>query len=242
MYGQHSAADGLDRSSHATDQAFLASWPDQPTIAHLRELQMRIARAVPLGLLSAFVLTFAIAAIAPPPIFACSCMPITIGQLDPTQNQIYIATTGQPAPEGTPMAVERWFAGPGEAPMVLLGAASFGDSAMCGTPQFPAGSRWIVSTWAGDPAGPPTTGLCQPHALLDSPEGQAMLAEAEAAYGPGTAPEGGGGPEATPTAAPSAPATPEQASAGLVLGGIILVGVAGLGVVYLIGRRRTREG
>jgi hypothetical protein len=138
------------------------------------------------------------------------------------------------------MAVERWFAGPGAAAVVTLGAASFGDSASCGTQPFPVGSRWIVSTWAGDPTQPPTTGLCQPHALLDSPEGQAMLAEAETAYGQGSAPEGGGG--ASPTAAPAPPGAPVEPSAALALGGVILLGVAILGLVYVVGRLRTREG
>ena len=107
------------------------------------------------------------------------------------------------------MAVEAWFAGPGAAPVVLLGAASFGDSAGCGTEPFPPGTRWIVSAWAGDPTQPPTTGLCSPHAQLGTPEGEAMLAEAVTAYGEGSAPEGGG-PTATPE--PSAPSTPTDPS------------------------------
>ena len=38
-----------------------------------------------------------------------------------------------------------------------------------------------------------------------------------------------------------APDASSQTSVGLVLGGVILLGVAGLGLVYLIGRRRTPE-
>jgi hypothetical protein len=147
-----------------------ASWPIDAR--HLRELQIQISRIVhrPAGRLR---LTFVWA--GSPTAFACSCIQITIGELDPVQNQVYVATAAQATPLGTPMAVERWFIGPGAAPVVVLGPASFGDSAGCGTDPFPPGSRWIVSTWAGDPTQPPTTGLCQPHAQLDTPEGQAML-------------------------------------------------------------------
>ena len=202
---------------------------------------MRFADTFRFGLLAAFVLTFVMAAIVPPRAFACSCVQITIGGLDPAQNQVYIATAGQATPQGLPMAVERWFAGPGAAPVVNLGPASFGDSASCGTEPFPAGSRWILSTWAGDPTQPPTTGLCQPHALLDSPEGQAMLAEAVTAYGDGSVPEGGGaGPTATPE--PSAPSAPTDPSTVVILAGVIGLAVIGLGLVYVLGRGRQKAG
>jgi hypothetical protein len=202
---------------------------------------MRFVRLVPSGLLAAFVLTFVLAAFAAPRAFACSCVQTTIGGLDPTQNQVYVATAGQPTPQGMPMAVERWFAGPGAAPVVILGPASFGDSASCGTEAFPAGSRWIVSTWAGDPTQPPTTGLCQPHALLESPEGQAMLTEAVTAYGDGSAPEGGGaGPTATPV--PTAPSAPTDPSTVVILAGVIGLAVIGLGLVYVLGRGRQKAG
>ena len=191
------------------------------------------------GLLAVFVLTFVLAAfVAPPRAFACSCAQISIGQLDPTQNQVYVATAGQAVPEGTPMAVERWFVGPGAAPVVALGATSFGDSASCGTEQFQPGTRWIVSTWAGDPTQLPTTGLCQPHAQLDTPEGQAMLAEAVTAYGEGTVPEGGA---PTPTPEPASPSAPSDGSGVLILAGVIGLGVVGLGLVYVIGRGRSKS-
>jgi hypothetical protein len=202
---------------------------------------MQIARRSLFGLAAMFVLTFGSAALLPSPAFACSCAQITIGALDPTQNQVYIATAGQASPQGMPMAVERWFTGPGAAPVVTLGPASFGDSAGCGTEPFAPGSRWIVSAWAGDPAQAPTTGLCQPHALLDSPEGQAMLTEAVSAYGDGSVPEGGGaGPTATPE--PSAPSAPTDPSTTVILAGVIGLGVVGLGLVYVLGRNRTKAG
>lgn len=202
---------------------------------------MQPVRRFLFGLTALFVLTFGWAALFPTPTFACSCVQISIGGLDPAQNQVYVATAGQATPQGTPMAVELWFAGPGPAPVVTLGPTSFGDSAGCGTEPFPPGSRWIVSTWAGDPTQPPTTGLCQPHAKLDTPEGQAMLAEAVTAYGGGSAPEGGGAePSATPE--PSAPSAPTDPSTMLIVAGVIGLGAVGLGLVYVLGRGRSKAG
>jgi hypothetical protein len=201
---------------------------------------MQIVRRSLFGLTALFVLTFGWAALFPSPAFACSCIQSTIGTLDTTEHQVYVATAGQSTPQGTPMAVEAWFAGPGAAPVVLLGAASFGDSAGCGTEPFAPGSRWIISAWAGDPTQPPTTGLCSPHAQLGTPEGEAMLAEAVTAYGDGSAPEGGGGPTATPE--PSAPSAPTDPSTVLIVAGVIALGVIGLGLVYVLGRGRTKTG
>jgi hypothetical protein len=63
-----------------------------------------------------------------------------------------------------------------------------------------------------------------------------MLAEAVTAYGDGSAPEGGG-PSATPE--PSAPSTPTDLSTVLLVAGVIGLGAAGLGLVYVLGRRRA---
>ncbi len=198
---------------------------------------METVRRFLFGLTAMVVLTFGWVTLFPTPVFACSCALISIGDLDPTESQVYVGTAGPATRQGTPMAVDRWFSGPGMAPVVTLAAASFGDSAGCGTEPFPPGSRWVVAAWAGDPTQLPTTGLCQPHAQLDSPEGQAMLAEAVTAYGDGSAPGGGGtGPTATP--APEAPSAPTDPSATLIMVGVIGLGVIGLGLVYLLGRRR----
>ncbi len=202
---------------------------------------MPIVRRALFFLAALSVLTFGWAALFPAPTFACSCAQITIGSLDTTQNQVFVATAGQATAQGTPMAVERWFAGPGPAPVVTLSPASFGDSAACGVEPFPAGSRWVMSTWTGDPtqgqAQQPTTGLCQPHAPLDSPEGQAMLAEATSVYGTGSVPEGGG---AVPTPAPEAPSPPTDPSTMLIVVGVVGIAVVGLGLVYVLGRGRSK--
>jgi hypothetical protein len=180
-----------------------------------------------IGILAALALALVGTAAIPTPVFACKCAPVSIGALDPASSQVYVGTAAAPAAEGTPMGVEVWFEGPGEAPVVYLAASSFGDSASCGIDPLASGSRWIMSTFIAEPGSTPATGMCQPHGLLDSPEGQAMLAEAEAAYGPGSVPEGGGGPTSDGTTRPLAVAG--------------LVGLAALGLVVVFVLRRGRE-
>jgi len=185
------------------------------------------------GLIALLALTVGWVALLPTPAFACSCALITIGDLDPTQNQVYVATAGQSTPQGTPMAVDVWFSGPGAAPVVILAASSFGDSAGCGTEPFAPGSRWIVTAWASDPSRPPTTGLCQPHGQLDTPEGQVLLAEAEAAYGPGTVPDGGAAPSVGDTE------TGPLAIVGVVIIGGTIIGLILVAVVVVLRRDRA---
>jgi hypothetical protein len=161
--------------------------------------------------------------------FACKCAPVSIGALDPATNQVYVGVAGAAIPGGTPMIVEAWFSGPGEAPEVLLAASSFGDSASCGIEPLPVGSSWIMSAQVPEPGAVPVTGMCQPHAALETPEGQAMLAEATAAYGPATVPTGGGAVQG------------EADSATLPLAVLALAIVAGLLVVIVLALRRDRS-
>ena len=65
-----------------------------------------------------------------------------------------------------------------------------------------------------------------------------MLADAVTAYGGGSAPEGSAGPSATPE--PSAPSAPTDPSTVLIVAGVIGLGAVGLGLVYVLGRNRTR--
>ena len=179
-----------------------------------------------LGSLLALSLALVATAAIPGPVFACKCAPTNIGALDPATSQVYVGTAAATDAQGTPMGVEVWFEGPGEAPVVYLGPASFGDSASCGIDPLAPGSRWIMSTYLAEPTATPTTGMCQPHAQLDTPEGQAMLADAEAAYGSGTQPEGGGG------AAPPA----DDVDPFIAIGGIVGLAVLGLIVILLLRR------
>ena len=166
------------------------------------------------------------------PALACKCAPVSIGALDPSQNQVYVGAAGSATADGTPMTVERWFSGPGEASTVMLGASSFGDSASCGIEPLPVGSRWIMSAYVSEAGAAPVTGQCQPHAVLGSIEGDTMLAEAEAAYGPGTMPSGGQAAQSEDDDATTRP---------LAVLGIAIIGVLLVAVALAIRRDHTAE-
>src|SRR3990172_4866794 len=128
--------------------------------------------------------------LAPPPSFACSCALVSIADFNQPENQVFVGTAGALGPQGQPVAVELWLHGTGAGPLVWLARDSFGDGASCGTAPLPQGTRWILGTWLEASDAQPRIGLCNPHARIDSPEGQAMLGEALAAFGAGVAPPG----------------------------------------------------
>jgi hypothetical protein len=185
-----------------------------------------------LGLAAAFVLALAWSIIGATPAFACKCAPTSIGALDPATSQVYVGTAAEAVAAGMPMLVELWFDGPGESPLTYLAPSSFGDSASCGIDPLAPGSRWIMSTFVADPGTTPVTGMCQPHALVETPEGQAMLAQAETAYGPGSQPEGGG----EDTVGNDDPTLFLM----LVFAGVAIIGVLGAAIVLAV--RRDRAG
>jgi hypothetical protein len=156
------------------------------------------------------------------------------------QNAVFSGTTGPSDARGVPVRVGMWFSGPGAAQIVYLAAESFGDGASCRTDVPAAGTEWIWVTFLPEGGGDPSTGLCSPHGQLHTPEGDALLAEATAAFGVGGPPPGG-----TATDPPEpAQVTPSIATEA---GTPILVATVGLGFVALLGavvlaRRRPRAG
>ncbi len=123
-----------------------------------------------------------------------------------------------------PISVERWFKGSGDA-VVRLGAEGFGESsAACQAPRPPAGSSWIYVLWLPDePDRLPTLSICNPQGRLDTPDGQAMLADAVATFGEGTTvrPEGETDPGPLDAVAGFLPAL----LAGLAVGGAAALAV-----------------
>ncbi len=173
------------------------------------------------------------------PTFACSCMEgQPMAAYATSDHAIFSGTTGPSDARGVPVRVARWFSGPGAAPIVYLGASSFGDGASCGTSVPPAGSEWIWVTFLPEDGGDPVAGLCSPHAQLGTVEGDAMLADAASTYG-GIAPPG-----TTPTDPPAAaPQSPVAAELGVP----IVLATVGLGLAVLLGavvvaRRRPSSG
>lgn len=176
------------------------------------------------------------------PTLGCSCIvPEPLGtyvERDPTV-AVFAGTAGQTTANRTAFSVERWFAGPGEAPVVLLvpGTVDLGNGEMmsntCGL-DLPAGSRWILATPRGD-NGSFTPSICLPSARLGTPEGAALVAEAEQAFGPGTVPEPL--PLASPPAGEEpAPGEPFPVAVAVLVG--FLAATLAAGAVALVLRRR----
>jgi hypothetical protein len=147
------------------------------------------------------------------------------------QQQVFVATAGEFGPGGQPVAVRLWLHGTGAAAVVVLARDSFGQGGGdCTIPPLAPGTRWILGTWLEAPGAQPRISLCNPHAQLDTPEGQAMLREAQTAFGAGVAPAGVPPDETTPSAVePLAPA---------LLIGTAVAGAAVLGGLLVLVRRR----
>jgi hypothetical protein len=140
-----------------------------------------VRRAGPVA--GSFLVAFGFLLGAAAPVAACSCaMPGPLAESATADTAIFSGTAGLRQERGVPVEVERWFWGRGAAPVVWLAAGSFGDGASCGTQEPLPGSRWIWQTWLPEDGGDPVTGLCSPHAMLDTPEGDAMLEEAIATF------------------------------------------------------------
>jgi hypothetical protein len=174
------------------------------------------------------------------PMLACSCVqPQPMAAYGTAEHAIFSGTAGPSDARGVPVRVTTWFSGPGAAPIVYLAAQSFGDGASCGTTVPSAGSASIWVTFLPKDGGDPVTSLCSPHGILGTPEGDALLADATAAFGGGAPPET----IATnpPEAAPQAQIVPAESGAP------ILLATVGLGIAVLLGtvafaHRRTRPG
>jgi hypothetical protein len=116
--------------------------------------------------------------------------------------------------------VEGTFRGPALPPAIL---ARSGNGADCGLP-LTVGARRLFTARV-DEQGTWSPGICDPQALLGTPEGDAALAEAEAAFGP-----------LQPTAGPLPLTNPEASSEGpdpVVVGVVAAAGI--LLVIVVVG-------
>jgi hypothetical protein len=203
-----------------------------PTRAH--RYTRRLASLVSIAFLSSLLWLTAAA-----PTFACSCVqPEPMAAYATPDNAVFSGTTGPSDARGVPVRVAQWFSGPGAAAIVYLSAASFGGESSCGTSAPAAGTEWIWVTFVGE-RGDLMTGLCNPHGLLGTPEGDALLADATKTFG-GVSPPGVTATDPPETPAETPPVPPELGGA-IVLGTVGLAGAVLLGVV-LFARRRTGTG
>lgn len=196
------------------------------------------------AMLAAFGLLIATAR----PAAACSCAEIeSMKDYATPENAVFTGTAGLLQDRGVPVEIDRWLWGAEPAPIVWLAAASFGDSASCGTTTPPPDSQWIWVAWRDGDRGAYLTGSCSPAAMLGTPEGDAMLDDAIAAFGglsPPTptiepTPEAPVPATAAPaTAAPADPVAPAQDITGLIVGGgVLLASLALFGGLALVARR-----
>lgn len=194
-------------------------------------------------LAAALLFSFSLLLWSAGPVAACSCaMPGSMKEYAAVENAVFTGTAGEQIDRGVPVEVDQWLWGQGAADVVWLTAGSFGDSAGCGTNPPPAGTSWIWVAWLPGNNGDFGTGLCSPHAQLDTPEGQTMLADALAVFDPKAPPAA----TAEPTPAPAAPVSTDPASddrdTGMIMigGVVVLASLTMFGAVALVARRQDR--
>ncbi len=188
-------------------------------------------------LLAAFVLAVGVVGAFPGRSVACSCMPAVSFAEAVAQSPdlaVFVGTVTALQPDATTggglatIEVEGSFRGPALPPAIV---ARSGNGADCGLPMT-VGERRLFTARV-DEQGTWAPGICDPQALLGTPEGDATLADAEAAFGP-----------LQPTAGPPPLTNPEAASDGPDFVVIGVVAVAGLllavvvAIVFLARRRR----
>jgi hypothetical protein len=193
-------------------------------------------------LLAAFVLGVGIVGALPGRSVACSCMPAVSFAEAVAQSPdlaVFVGTVTALQPDATTgggaatIEVEGTFHGPALPPAII---ARSGNGADCGLPMT-VGERRLFTARV-DEQGTWAPGICDPQALLGTPEGDAALAEAEAAFGP-----------LQPTASAPPLTNPESTAGGLdpavtgalAVGGLLAAAVVVGGVLVVARRRRAPE-
>jgi len=193
---------------------------------------MRRVPSVMLALAVALAAFAAQSVVVPGRVFACSCIspPDSLAEFAARPDVAIVAgTVGRALPDRTPIAVESWFHGPSPTDVVwLIG----GTNMMTSCDIFmSAGERRLLVLQAGD-GSLYSTNICLPGGVIGTPEGDALLADATAAFGSGVAP---------PSAEPEAPApidiAPWLGGLGWVAA-LVAVALALFGVLALVARRR----
>jgi hypothetical protein len=178
-------------------------------------------------------------AATPLPALACSCMPpqtMDAYRGDSTA-MVFAGQVATVAPSGVEVQVETWFQGPGDH-RITFAADGFGDQSAACQDRWPTvGSRWIWVAWVPEPGAQPHTNICQPKALLDTPEGAEMLASARDAF------EGGVTVEPPPPEPPPAVSGPPLGGVGpaVVFAGVGLAVVTLFAGVAVLARRGRRS-
>jgi hypothetical protein len=168
---------------------------------------------------------FAQSLMLPGRVLACSCAgpPPPLAEIAAADNVTIIAGTVGPAlADRTPVAVDAWFHGAAPAEMVWL---SGGTQMMtsCDIVMNPGERRLFVLY--GQPEGMYSANGCSPSGLIGTAEGNALVAEAQQAFGQ---------PQALPTAEPQNAPPPAPENAPSAAGdGLLWIG-AGVGLAVLL--------
>jgi hypothetical protein len=174
----------------------------------VRNTPRAIRASVAAVLVSAGLLTSWLA--LPQSAAACSCLTgsiVEFAKLDDTV--VFSGLVGPKDPIGLQVAVDRWFAGRGVVALVHLDPAYLDrDSAGCGVPAPPAGTRWLFGGSRQPGSDLISVSACSPHGDLSTPEGQRLLADAAAAFAVIPIPRATDGAPTPPLALPASPAVP----------------------------------
>lgn len=193
-------------------------------------------------LLAALILAVGIVGALPGRSVACSCMPaVSFAEAAARSPDlaVFVGTVTGLQPDATTggglatIEVEGTFRGPA-LPAAII--ARSGNGADCGL-ILTTGERRLFTARV-DEQGTWSPGICDPQALLGTPEGDAALAEAEATFGP-----------LQPAASAPPLTNPEGAAGGidpivagaLAVGGLLVAVLLVGGAVHLLRRRPTRE-
>ncbi|CAN5772288.1 hypothetical protein BH24CHL5_BH24CHL5_08030 [soil metagenome] len=177
-------------------------------------------------------------AVVPTRVVACSCAPPqSLAQIaNEGGATMFAGTVGPQVGTRIPVGVEAWYHGAGADEVVWIQSSELPDGNggviidTCGV-SLTAGQRRFFVVY-GRPPEPFSTNNCLPNYLLDTDEGQEIVAEAERIFG---------APATTPTARPDPPAVtpPTQPGSGLIwVAAAIGAGVLLLGGLFVFARRR----
>jgi len=201
---------------------------------------MNRARTLGRVLLVAGLLAIVPSVARPGPVVACSCMAPQPLETYAADDAVILAgrVDGRDA-GGVRVAVSRWFAGEGAAPVAWI-SGDFGDGASCGVGSEPSlGSHWIWVAWRPEDSGDLSINMCAPTAELSSQEGQRLLAEAQRTLGPGLVQPAG--PGAADPVEPGVGVSGLDPAVVVAGGGVLAAAILVLAGVAHIARRRGPE-
>ena len=201
--------------------------------------------------LIALSLVLVVRPVSIPPVVACSClMPgdVMADAAKEPRAAVFTGIVGVPTPEGLPVGLTRWFKASPPGAVVLLDSCGFEDpnGGSCGVSPPPTASEWIFVAGFNERSRLDVN-LCTTQADLATPEGQGLLADAEAVFGPAepipvvTAPPVAAASPPTRSQAPAV-ATPATGGPQVPAGALLMAGGASililLGVALVLAARR----